>query len=303
MVRQTSVIGVPSSAGSYAAGQEQAPKALRSAGLLDALVDAGLDVIDEGDMPEQVWKPDRANPYAQNVDEVRLCLQALADGIAPRLADGNLVLVLGGNCSIALAVIAGLRRVNAESPGLLYIDRHFDLNTPLSTTDGALDWMGLAHAFSLPGCIDKIADAFEIRPLLDPGHVAWLGVDLGFATEWERRQAAELELFSCDSDSFASDPEASTAACLDALPDGPLAVHLDVDVLNFTDAPLAENTDGRNTGPNLDQLSAALAVVADDARLRALSIGELNPTRSVGEPDVIRRFVAVIARMLGRALR
>jgi arginase len=52
--------------------------------------------------------------------------------------------VLGGNCTIALRVMAALWRLDAGTPGLLYVDRHYDLNTPESTTDGALDWMGLA---------------------------------------------------------------------------------------------------------------------------------------------------------------
>lgn len=80
---------------------------------------------------------------------------------------------------------------------------------------------------------------------------------------------------------------------------GPLAVHVDVDVLDFTDAPLAENTDGRNTGPTLDQLAEALLPAASDPRLRVLSIGELNPTRSAGDPEAIPRLIDVIARTLG----
>ena len=85
---------------------------------------------------------------------------------------------------------------------------------------------------------------------------------------------------------------------LGVLPSGPLAVHIDVDVLDFTDAPLAENTDGRNSGPTLDQLAQALLPAAGDPRLRALSIGELNPTRSAGEPDAIPRFIRMIAATL-----
>jgi arginase len=83
------------------------------------------------------------------------------------------------------------------------------------------------------------------------------------------------------------------------LPPGPLAVHVDVDVLDFTHTPLAENTDGRNTGPTLDQLGEALQRAAPDPRLRALSIGELNPTRSAGDPDAIPRFVRLLAATLG----
>jgi len=58
---------------------------------------------------------------------------------------------------------------------------------------------------------------------------------------------------------------------LAALPAGSLAIHVDVDVLDFTDAPLAENTDGRNSGPSLAQLGTALTVAARDPRARLVS--------------------------------
>ena len=293
-----SIVGVPSSAGSYAAGQDQAPAALRQAGLIRALNDAGLMIRDHGDLPEQIWRPDRQRPFAQNVDQVTACLQELAGRLGPPLADGDTVLVLGGNCLIALAVMAGLQRLNAGAPGLLYVDRHFDLNTPDSTTDGALDWMGLAHALALPGSVDAITDAFGRRPLLQPGQVAWLGVDASWATAWEREQSDRLGLRVTSSSALAADPRASAVTALGVLPPGPLAVHVDVDVLDFTDAPLAESTDGRNTGPTLDQLAQALLVAAGDPRLRALSIGELNPTRSAGEPDAIPGFARMLAATL-----
>ena len=296
---RVSVIGVPDSAGSYAAGQERAPAALRAAGLVDALVGTGLEVHDDGDLPTQTWRPDRAHPGAQNVSQVVAGLQVLTDRLGPLLADDGRVLVLGGNCTIALAVMAGLQQLEAGVPGLLYIDRHFDLNTPVSTTDGALDWMGLAHGFSFPGCVDALADAFGRRPLLQPRQVAWLGVKVSHATEWEREQAAKLGLHVGSSESLSTDPAGTAGAALQWLPPGPLAVHIDVDVLDFTDAPLAENTDGRNTGPTLDQLGEALGRAVGDPRLRALSIGELNPTRSTGDPDAILRFVGILAATLG----
>jgi arginase len=293
-----SVLGVPSSAGSYAAGQDQAPAALRQAGLIQALNDTGLLVRDHGDLPEQIWRPDRQRPLAQNVGQVTACLQELADRLGPPLADGDTVLVLGGNCTIALAVMAALQRLTAGPPGLLYVDRHFDLNTPDSSTDGALDWMGLAHAVALPGTVAALAEAFGRPPLLQPAQVACLGVDASWATAWEREQADRLGLHVTSSTALAADPRGSAMSALGVLPSGPLAVHIDVDVLDFTDAPLAESTDGRNSGPTLDQLAEALLAAAGDPRLRALSIGELNPTRSAGEPDAIPRFIRVLAATL-----
>jgi arginase len=294
-----SIIGVPSSAGSYAAGQDQAPAALRQAGLVPALSDAGLVVRDHGDLPEQIWRPDRQRPFAQNAGQVTAGLQELADRLGPPLADGDTVLVLGGNCTIALAVVAALQRLDAGRPGLLYVDRHFDLNTPESSTDGALDWMGLAHALALPGTVDALTGAFGYRPLLQPAQVAWLGVDASWATEWEREQADRLGLQVTSGAALAADPRGSAIGALAALPSGPLAVHVDVDVLDFTDAPLAESTDGRNSGPTMDQLALALLPAAGDPRLRALSVGELNPTRSAGEPDAIPRFIRMLVATLG----
>ena len=296
-------MGVPSSAASYAAGQDLAPAALRSAGLAAKLSAAGLDVRDEGDLPVQVWKPDREHPLAQNAGQAAESLRQLAGRLGPVLARGDFALVLGGNCTIALGVMAALRRLEAGVSGLVYVDRHYDLNTPGSTTDGALDWMGLAHALGLPGCADILTDAFGPRPLLEPHQVAWLGVQPQRATDWEREQAARLGLHVVTSQALADDPAGAAAAALDHLPAGPLAVHIDVDVLDFTDAPLAEDTAGRNTGPTLSQAEQALTLAARDSRVRALSIGELNPTRSAGDPDAIPRFADSIARILAATSR
>ncbi len=218
--------------------------------------------------------------------------------VYPLLARGDIALVLGGNCTVALGVVAALQRLGTGAPGLLYVDRHYDLNTPESTTDGALDWMGLAHALALPSCLDTLADAFGRRPLLEPDQVAWLGVEPRLASQWEREQPDRLSLHVTTSQALVADPAGAALAALSQLPPGPLALHLDVDVLDFIDAPLAENTDCRNTGPTLNQVAEALTAAARDPRVRALSIGELNPTRCAGDHDVLPRFVSNIARIL-----
>ena len=257
---------------------------------------------DEGDLPHQVLKPDREHPLAQNADQATASLCELAERLGPVLARGDFALVLGGNCTIALGVMAALQRLGTGAPGLLYVDRHYDMNTPDSTTDGALDWMGLAHALALPGCVDTLADAFGPRPLLEPYQVAWLGVEPQLGTDWERENAARLGLHVVTSQALAADPASAATAALDHLPPGPLAVHIDVDVLDFIDAPLAENTDCRNTGTTLDQTTEALITAARDQRMRTLSIGELNPTRCAGDPAVLTRFVTSITRVLAATI-
>ena len=297
-VSRVSIVGVPSSAASYAAGQDLAPAALRAAGLPDRLSESGLEVHDDGDLPHQVWRPDRDHPLAQNVGQATESLRQLAGRLGPLLARGDLALVLGGNCTIVLGVMAALRDLGAGAPGLLYMDRHYDMNTPESTRDGTLDWMGMAHGLALPGCVDSVAEAFGPRPLLEPHQVSWLGVEPTLGTDWEREQAQRLGLHVISCEALMADPAGAARAALDHLPPGPLALHIDVDVLDFIDAPLAENTDCRNTGPTLEQAVEALQAGARDPRVRALSIGEVNPTRSAGDPDVLPRFAASIARVL-----
>jgi arginase len=143
-----------------------------------------------------------------------------------------------------------------------------------------------------------LADAFGPPPLPEPAQVAFLGAEASLATAWEREQVDRLGLQVTSATALTADPSGSALAAADGLPAGPLAVHVDVDVLDFIDAPLAENTDCRNTGPALDQLGQALQAAAGDPRLRALSIGELNPTRSAGAPDAIPRFIRMLAAAL-----
>ena len=61
--------------------------------------------------------------------------------------DGSLVLVLGGDCTITLGVLAGLQRVEPDA-GLVYFDGDADLSMP-GAGSGILDAMGIAHLLGL----------------------------------------------------------------------------------------------------------------------------------------------------------
>ncbi|MGH2805307.1 MAG: arginase family protein, partial [Thermoleophilaceae bacterium] len=110
--RQLAVIGVPSGAGACGVGQDQAPAALRDSGLIDRLGDAGLEVSDLGDSPVVPWRPDRARPWAQNLDAVVDVVQSTATRVADALRDRKRpLLVLGGDCTIGIGTVAGVRSV------------------------------------------------------------------------------------------------------------------------------------------------------------------------------------------------
>src|SRR5580692_13107014 len=125
-------------------GHEGAPAALRAAGLTAGLREIGYDVADLGDDPVQLFKPDEESPRARNLSGVIASLEALRPRVEQAVKSGALPLILGGDCSIALAVIAGLRRYFRKI-GMIYMDRDADLRTPSTTTSGCLDEMVVSH--------------------------------------------------------------------------------------------------------------------------------------------------------------
>jgi arginase len=298
MARDLVVIGAPTSAGSYAPGQEQAPRVLRENGLVERLSATGRRVRDAGDGPLQVWSPDRAAPRSQNVGPAALAIRTVAAQVGAALDDDADVLVVGGNCTIAIGVMSALTQRFPDT-GLLYVDRHYDINTPATSTDGALDWMGIAHGLGLPGTVPELTADLGVLPVLSVDRLSYLGVDPAQATAGERHSVAHLGLAWEPVEELVSDPAAATRRALARLGGGTVAVHVDLDVLDFTDAPLSESTGGRNSGPTLDALTDALRVACADARFRVLSIGELNPARSAGEPKTIDRFIAALETAMG----
>jgi arginase len=70
MLKTIGLIGVPSSMGAFAPGQERAPRALREAGLVQRLTQAGVEVVDYGDSALRRWFPDSSHRAAQHASAV-----------------------------------------------------------------------------------------------------------------------------------------------------------------------------------------------------------------------------------------
>jgi arginase len=285
------VMGAPTSAGAYSPGQEEGPRALREHGLLGRLAESGASVRDAGDVDGFRWRPDPERPSAANAADVADRARQVAERVAAA-PPGDRVLVLGGDCTVGVGTVAGLAR-RGTPPGLVYLDRHADLNVPSSTIDGALDWMGVAHMLDLDGAVDELAGVAGARPLLDAGRLAFLALDR--ATEFERDVIASRGLTVVDLAAVLGDPERAAGEALAAL-DGceTIAVHFDVDVVDFLDAPLAENID-REPGLPLAAAGRALAALLADARVAAVTVTEFNPHHGAADGATTRRLVDVLA--------
>lgn len=302
MSRRVSVIGVPTSAGAFAPGQEQAPGALRAAGLVRTLRSAGVEIGDRGDRGSFRWRPDKANRRAQNLAAVADIVRDTSRRVSHALGHGEVTLVLGGDCTVSIGTVAGHVQTG-ERVGLIYFDTHADLNVPASVRVGALDWMGLAHMLAVEGAMPELVDAGSRVPLLDPEHVVLFSWGSEQATEFERRMIDEKAMRTLGVEEVAADPEGAAARALALLDSGcdRLLVHFDVDAIDFTDLPLSENA-GRNEGLPFDLALRALRRLLACPRLAGLTITELNPDHAHSVPGSIERFATSVGSALASGL-
>jgi arginase len=290
------VIGAPSSAGAYAPGQEKAPAALRTAGLLRLLSDRGITVTDAGDVPGFRWRADKANPRAMNATAVANVARAVADRVEAAFASDAAALVLGGDCTVELGTVAAALRGN-QSVGLVYVDLDTDLTTPESTADGALDWMGVAHLLGIEGSLPALVGLGPRQPMLSPDQVLYFSA--GNVEPFERKLIQKLGIAEVPLAEVAQDPEGCgrTVAGGWARRFDRLLVHLDVDVLDFGTFPLAENT-RRNIGLKFDQLMSAMRPLLAAPNWTALTVTELNPDHGESDGSTVLTFAVALADAL-----
>jgi arginase len=294
MIRALDLIGAPSSAGAYAPGQEKAPAALRRHGLVEALTRAGHHVHDRGDVPGFRWRPDLSRPDAMNLDAVRGVAVAVADQVAETMAAHRSVLVLGGDCTVELGTVAGALR-DGGSVGLVYIDFDADLNTP-QTSDGALDWTGVAHLLGIPGAAAALRSLGPRRPMLAASDILLFAIEN--ITPAEDRTISALGLQSISLGEVKRSPSAAaTRAVAWATQFDRLLVHLDVDVLDFADFPIAENIERRG-GLTFDELADALPPLLASPNWRALTLTEVNPDHAPDEQETFCRLIDMLAATL-----
>lgn len=301
MFKRLAIIGAPSSAGAYAPGQEKAPAALRAAGLPAYLAARGITVDDHGDVPGFRWRADRVNPRAMNVNAASTVAKATAERVACALAADAAVLILGGDCTVELGTVAGALR-ETQSIGVVYIDLDTDLNTPHSTQDGALDWMGVAHMLNVKGTVPELASLGPRVPMLRPEQVLFFANDN--VEPFERQIIDELGIAEVRLADVAADPSSAAEAVVSgwARQFERLLVHLDVDVLDYVDMPLAENN-RRNVGLRFDQLMASLRPLLCAPNWTALTVCELNPDHGEIDGSTLRTFAGALADALAASPR
>lgn len=298
---QLAIVGAPSSAGAYSPGQEKTPQALRDIGLISFLEEEGVPVQDKNNVSGYRWKVDKENKRAMNVDQVHSVAKEVAGKVLESLEENSKVLVLGGDCTIELGVVAGCLEVS-ENIGLLYIDLDTDLNTPASVEDGALDWMGVAHLLGIAGTNEQLTSIGKKTPMLRADQLCLFAN--GNMTDFERDVIHSYKIRETGWQEVALDPAKTARKVMEtwAPQFDQILIHLDLDVLDYVDMPLAENY-RRNTGLTFDQLMLALDEFLQLPNWSTLTVTEINPEHGEADGSTLKVFAKRLATSIGKAFR
>jgi arginase len=176
MVGSIAVIGAPSAIGTspYDSGEvrrlDLAPGSLQEREIVERLAASDLgDVVP----PQRYSDLVRPSGGVRNQDDVAGYARQLADRVASATRDGRFVLLLGGDCSILLGALLGLRQGGRSQVGLVYFDAHSDFATLEESRSGSASSMNLSLAI---GRVDTpLARLDGARPLVRAEDVIHIG--------------------------------------------------------------------------------------------------------------------------------
>ncbi|MFD1929790.1 arginase [Sporosarcina siberiensis] len=144
-----SIIGVPLDLGQSRRGVNMGPSAIRYAGAVARLEAIGHNVIDEGDiLVDAVERIESSDVGLKNLNEVIKANTKLAEQVEAAVTDGKFPLVLGGDHSIAIGTLAGLKK-GYNNLGVIWYDAHTDMNTAETSPSGNIHGMPLAVCIGL----------------------------------------------------------------------------------------------------------------------------------------------------------
>jgi arginase len=290
--KKIALIGAPSSAAAFLPGSEKAPAALRAAGLVERLQNAGYEVIDHGDCAARLFADDEEHRRARNLKEIVAGLNDLKLRAEAAVKSGALVLVLGGDCAQPMGLLAGARRYYKHI-NLLWFDRDADLNTPASTPSGRIDGMVVAHIIGRGA--PELVRFWGETPLVREPDVTLFGLERVDPPEQEFLTRSPMRHIYAADIRFKRGSAAAKAALTAVHADAhEFVLHLDVDVIANSEFSAVNVPDTFSEGVPLEDVRAALREIVRHKNLLGISVSQYNPDK---DPDgsAAKKLIGLLA--------
>ncbi|MDV3277856.1 MAG: arginase family protein [Nitrososphaerales archaeon] len=268
-MRDVSIVGLPLYTLARYGGMGRSATALRRAGLSPAL---GGAVRDEGDAGIPKLEGDSLEGGMKNFGHFMRASETITAKVG-ELGEPDMLVCLGGECSLTVGALAGLAETHAGKPGMLWIDTHGDFNTPKTSPSGYIGGMCLAIACGRgPTLGEKVESR---RPLLQEDRLVHLGSRALDPPELEMMRASPMGLYTMKKVNLMGATEAARQAAK-RLSDAAdwLVCHLDVDVLDPAVMPAVNYpTPG---GMTVNQAVAVVKAMRNTGKLKVLDIAAYN---------------------------
>jgi arginase len=310
MIRQFDhlvVVGAPTSAAAATAGVERAPAALRAAGLLERLREAGYQVTDTGDLAPELSQPDPDNPRAKNLSRILAALEAMRTRLEQAIKTRGIPLVLGGDASVTLPLAAALRRQSAAL-GFVYLGRHARFHTPAATEDGLVEPMVVSLLVGQGPA--ELVRYWNEPPLVREPDLALFGFDVADAAECERLDRSAIRCYR-PATIRKKGVRPAVEAALESVraPVREFVVHVELDAIGGELSPRSEAGEAGASAPagrlSPTEWAEALACLLAPAKLAGLSLSGYNPALDAearGASEAVELIVTAMTARL-RALR
>jgi arginase len=291
--KKIALVGAPSSAAAFQAGSEKAPAALRAAGLVDRLKEAGFEVHDYGDCPQRLFADDDEHRRARNLPAIVAGLNDLKIHAETAMKSGALVLVLAGDCAQSIGLLTGARRYYKHL-NLIWFDRDADLNTPATTPSGRIDGMVVAHIVGRGA--PELVRFWGETPLVREPDVLLYGISRLDPPEQEVLAKSPLRHVTAEQIAAKGAEKSASDALVASHADArDFILHLDVDVISGDDLPAVNVPE--TGGLSLAQVRDSLKKFAAHKNLLGLDIAQFNPDK---DPDgsSAKKIVALLVEAL-----
>jgi len=278
--KEIGVIGVPQDLGASRRGVDMGPSAMRVANLAERITSLGYEVVDYGnlhchDLDEHMNIV--SNQNLRYLKEIKNTCIHLKESLADIMGRNQFPLVLGGDHSLSIGTLAGIKEAGKRRVGIIWVDAHGDFNTPETTPSGNIH--GMPFAVLTGRGDDQLLKIGPSPTVVEENSVLIAARDLDKG-EIELLEQSKVTVFTMRHiDEIGISKVARKAISIAVNGTDHLHLSFDIDSVDPENAP---GTGTRvNGGMTFREAHLLMELIHESGKLSSLEMVEVNPTLDV----------------------
>jgi len=173
-----SLISVPLNLGQPFLGPDLSPSLIKDHGLLKLLAQCGWRVQAEPDVVSGISFKNEINENisnAKNCAEVGSVSEKVCNQVYKNALKDVFVLILGGDHCISIGTVPGIIKARPNT-GIVWVDAHADINTPLTSSSGNMHGMPLGLLLGQYNEVNNLPNFSWFQPCLKPSDIVYIGL-------------------------------------------------------------------------------------------------------------------------------